>query len=179
MPNRFIRILFLLKFLKRFKTLYMALRITPHWPIHTMIKNATMVNGHWSLILDSTAYASQKLFQHQKCLNWSPIHHWIIHFPAFGGEKWKSNVLLTAFLIPGIVFADFFVLNSVLWVKHSSAAIPFSTLIALLALWFGVSTPLVFLGAYFGYKKRVSWYFNVYVTWSRGMSRMSAILVLR
>lgn len=75
-------------------------------------------------------------------------------YKTFGGEKWKSNVLLTAFLIPGIVFADFFVLNSVLWVKHSSAAIPFSTLIALLALWFGVSTPLVFLGAYFGYKKR-------------------------
>jgi len=55
-----------------------------------------------------------------------------------------------------VVFGVFFILNLVLWAKGSSAAIPFSTLIALLALWFGISVPLVFVGAYFGYKKRVS-----------------------
>lgn len=52
-----------------------------------------------------------------------------------------------------IVFAIFFVLNLVLWVNSSSAAIPFSTLIVLLALWLGVSTPLVFFGSYLGFKK--------------------------
>ncbi|XP_022107557.1 transmembrane 9 superfamily member 2-like isoform X2 [Acanthaster planci] len=75
-------------------------------------------------------------------------------YKTFGGEKWKSNLLLTCFLIPGIVFGIFFILNLLLWTKHSSAAIPFSTLVALLALWFGISVPLVFLGAYFGFKKR-------------------------
>jgi hypothetical protein len=46
-------------------------------------------------------------------------------------------------------------MNLVLWSKGSSGAIPFSTLIALLALWFGVSVPLTFVGAYFGFRKRV------------------------
>lgn len=75
-------------------------------------------------------------------------------YKMFGGEKWKSNVLLTAFLCPGIVFGVFFVLNLILWTMGSSAAIPFSTLVALLALWFGISVPLSFVGAYFGFKKR-------------------------
>jgi len=74
-------------------------------------------------------------------------------YKSFGGEKWKSNVLLTSMLCPGIVFAHFFVLNLVLWYYGSSGAIPFFTLVALLALWFGVSVPLTFVGAYFGFRK--------------------------
>jgi len=74
-------------------------------------------------------------------------------YKSFGGEKWKSNVLLTSMLCPGIVFGHFFVLNLVLWYYGSSAAIPFFTLVALLALWFGVSVPLTFVGAYFGFRK--------------------------
>lgn len=46
-------------------------------------------------------------------------------------------------------------MNLIFWINGSSATIPFSTLIALLALWFGVSVPLTFIGAYFGFKKRV------------------------
>lgn len=57
------------------------------------------------------------------------------------------------------VFGLFFVMNLILWSKGSSGAVPFSTLIALLALWFGVSVPLSFVGAYFGFRKRVSFYF--------------------
>ena len=53
-----------------------------------------------------------------------------------------------------VVFAHFFVMNLVLWYKDSSAAIPFLTLVALLALWFGVSVPLTFVGAFFGFRKR-------------------------
>uniref|UniRef100_A0A8C9VWV5 Transmembrane 9 superfamily member n=1 Tax=Scleropages formosus TaxID=113540 RepID=A0A8C9VWV5_SCLFO len=75
-------------------------------------------------------------------------------YKTFGGEKWKTNVLLTALLCPGIIFADFFVMNLILWVEGSSAAIPFGTLVAVLALWFGISVPLTFVGAYFGFKKQ-------------------------
>lgn len=74
-------------------------------------------------------------------------------YKTFGGEKWKTNVLLTALLCPGIVFADFFLMNLILWVEGSSAAIPFGTLVAILAMWFGISVPLTFVGAYFGFKK--------------------------
>uniref|UniRef100_A0A673KBI0 Transmembrane 9 superfamily member n=1 Tax=Sinocyclocheilus rhinocerous TaxID=307959 RepID=A0A673KBI0_9TELE len=74
-------------------------------------------------------------------------------YKTFGGENWKTNVLLTAFLCPGIVFVDFFLMNLILWVEGSSAAVPFGTLVAILALWFGISVPLTFVGAYFGFKK--------------------------
>lgn len=47
-------------------------------------------------------------------------------------------------------------MNLILWVEGSSAAIPFGTLVAILALWFGISVPLTFIGAYFGFKKPVS-----------------------
>ena len=50
-------------------------------------------------------------------------------YKMYGGEKWKSNVLLTAHLCPGIVFAVFFVMNLILWAEQSSAAIPFGTLV--------------------------------------------------
>lgn len=74
-------------------------------------------------------------------------------YKTVGGERWKSNVMLTAFLFPGFVFGIFFVLNLALWTKQSSAAVPFGTLCALLALWFGISVPLTFLGAYLGFKR--------------------------
>lgn len=75
-------------------------------------------------------------------------------YKSFGGIKWKSNVILTSMVCPGVVFSLFFVMNLVLWGEGSSGAVPFSTLVALLALWFGVSVPLTFVGAYFGFRKR-------------------------
>jgi transmembrane 9 superfamily member 2/4 len=75
-------------------------------------------------------------------------------YKSFGGVKWKSNVMLTSMFSPGIVFGLFFVMNLVLWDEESSGAVPFSTLVAILALWFGVSVPLTFVGAYFGFRKR-------------------------
>ncbi|KAL3281178.1 hypothetical protein HHI36_004396 [Cryptolaemus montrouzieri] len=75
-------------------------------------------------------------------------------YKSFGGEKWKSNVLLTSMLCSGIVFGLFFVMNLVLWSKGSSAAVPFSTLVGLLSMWLLVSVPLTFVGAFFGFRKR-------------------------
>jgi len=48
-----------------------------------------------------------------------------------------------------------FFLNFVLVYEGSSGAVPFGTLVALIALWFGISVPLVFFGSYFGYKKPI------------------------
>eukprot|EP00002_Diphylleia_rotans_P003256 TRINITY_DN1221_c0_g4_i3.p1 TRINITY_DN1221_c0_g4~~TRINITY_DN1221_c0_g4_i3.p1 ORF type:complete len:241 (-),score=47.18 TRINITY_DN1221_c0_g4_i3:442-1164(-) len=72
----------------------------------------------------------------------------------FKGTAQKRCTLLTAVFYPGVVFMIFFVLNFFIWGKKSSGAIPFGTLLSLLGLWFGVSVPLVFLGSYFGYRKK-------------------------
>lgn len=74
-------------------------------------------------------------------------------YKMWKGEDWKKTTLLTAFLYPGTVFTIFFVLNLFIWGTKSSGAVPFATMVALIVLWFGISVPLVFLGAFFGYKK--------------------------
>merc|ERR1711920_828928 len=43
--------------------------------------------------------------------------------------------------------------NLFIWGQRSSGAVPFTTMFALLVLWFGISVPLVFLGSYFGYRR--------------------------
>ena len=64
------------------------------------------------------------------------------------------NLLQTATLYPGIVFTTCFFLNFFIWGKHSSGAVPFTTMLALLCLWFCISLPLVYLGYFFGYRKQ-------------------------
>jgi len=71
----------------------------------------------------------------------------------FRGADWRKNTLMTAFLYPGLAFVVFFCLDVALLYEGSSGAIPFSTFFTLLVLWFGVSTPLVFVGSYFGFNK--------------------------
>ena len=69
------------------------------------------------------------------------------------GDQWKKTTLKTALIFPGVLFGIFFALNMLVWGQKSSGAVPFGTLFALCFLWFGISTPLVFIGSYFGYKK--------------------------
>jgi len=75
-------------------------------------------------------------------------------YKTFHGSRWKRAALLTSLLYPGIVFGISFFLNFFLWGKKSSGAVPFTTMLALLCLWCGVSLPLVYLGYYFGYRKQ-------------------------
>eukprot|EP01056_Protomagalhaensia_sp_Gyna25_P005190 Protomagalhaensia_sp_Gyna_25__5189@NODE_61_length_5787_cov_21_667015_g45_i0_p2_GENE_NODE_61_length_5787_cov_21_667015_g45_i0NODE_61_length_5787_cov_21_667015_g45_i0_p2_ORF_typecomplete_len652_score122_45EMP70/PF02990_16/8_2e199TMEM192/PF14802_6/0_07TMEM192/PF14802_6/1_7e03TMEM192/PF14802_6/8e02TMEM192/PF14802_6/18_NODE_61_length_5787_cov_21_667015_g45_i028464801 len=61
--------------------------------------------------------------------------------------------LWTAFQYTGICFSTFLCINGLLWLKGSSGAVPFRYLFVLVLLWLGVSVPLVFIGAYMGYRK--------------------------
>ena len=74
-------------------------------------------------------------------------------YKLFDGKDWKQNAMLSALLLPGAVFSLGFTLNLILWSKQSVGAIPFTTLIALVLLWFGVSMPLTFIGSFFGFSK--------------------------
>merc|ERR1719433_970429 len=77
-------------------------------------------------------------------------------YKLFNGNDWKLTTLMTATLYPGIIFIIFFVLNLFIWGQKSSGAVPFTTMFALLVLWFGISVPLVFLGSYFGFRKEAT-----------------------
>ncbi|XP_015281663.1 PREDICTED: transmembrane 9 superfamily member 4 isoform X1 [Gekko japonicus] len=70
------------------------------------------------------------------------------------GHRWKKGAFCTATLYPGVIFGICFILNCFIWGKHSSGAVPFPTMVALLCMWFGISLPLVYLGYYFGFRKQ-------------------------
>ncbi|KAL8819736.1 MAG: hypothetical protein Q9223_001893 [Gallowayella weberi] len=73
-------------------------------------------------------------------------------YKSFGGESWKRNIAMTPLLIPGIVFATFFLLNLFLWAKRSSGAVPFTTMLVILGIWFLISVPLSFAGSWVGFR---------------------------
>jgi transmembrane 9 superfamily member 2/4 len=74
-------------------------------------------------------------------------------YKTFGGEKWKLNIGLTPVLVPGIVFCTFFLLNLFVWAKGSSGAVPFTTMLAIVAIWFAISVPLSVAGSWIGFKQ--------------------------
>ena len=77
-------------------------------------------------------------------------------YKAFGGEAWKRNIALTPIMIPGIVFVTFFLLNLFLWARQSSGAVPFTTMLVVLGIWFVISVPLSFAGSWLGFRHPVS-----------------------
>ncbi|KAF9110044.1 hypothetical protein BGX27_006852 [Mortierella sp. AM989] len=74
-------------------------------------------------------------------------------YKMFGGEAWKRNVVGTAFLFPATIFGAFLSLNFFLIGADSSGAVPFGTMLGLVALWFLVSTPLSVVGSYLGFQR--------------------------
>lgn len=73
-------------------------------------------------------------------------------YKSLDGEKWKLNICLTPLLVPGIVFSIFFVLNLLLWAKQSAGAVPFTTMLVIVLIWFIISVPLSCTGSWLGFK---------------------------
>lgn len=74
-------------------------------------------------------------------------------YKFWGGDNWKLNMILTPILVPGILFGVLLLLNFFLIYVHSSGAIPFGTLFAIIAIWFIVSIPLAILGSILASKR--------------------------
>jgi len=71
----------------------------------------------------------------------------------FSDEKaWKMNTIMTATLLPGCMVSIFMVLNVWLSFAGAATAVSFFTILSLFALWVCISTPLVFVGSFFGLK---------------------------
>ena len=70
----------------------------------------------------------------------------------FNGTQWQRVTLLSALGFPGFIFAILLVLNFFVWRQRSVNAVPFPSMFAVLCLWLLVSVPLVFVGAYYGFK---------------------------
>ena len=73
-------------------------------------------------------------------------------YKTFGGDRWKTCIALTPMLVPGIVFITFFFLNLFVWARGSSGAVPLTTMLAIIAIWFVISVPLSVTGSWIGFK---------------------------
>jgi transmembrane 9 superfamily protein 2/4 len=78
-------------------------------------------------------------------------------YKTFDGPDYSKNALVTACLIPGLLFSLIFILNLFVWAQASSTAIPFGTLIAIVLLWLGIQVPLVYAGSWYGFVKTGAW----------------------
>lgn len=78
-------------------------------------------------------------------------------YKTFGLQDWKWNVAYTASLVPGLLFTTIFILNLFVWIQASSTALPFTTLLALVALWLFIQLPLVYIGGWYGYTQAGAW----------------------
>jgi transmembrane 9 superfamily protein 3 len=67
-----------------------------------------------------------------------------------GGGSWKNAMLTSAMFFPGICCAIAFVVNAVAWHYETMHAIPFGTMMIVLAIWIFVSVPLHIVGTIFG-----------------------------
>jgi transmembrane 9 superfamily protein 2/4 len=76
-------------------------------------------------------------------------------YKFFHGESWKLNFFYTPFALPGLVFATFFLLNLFVWGRGASGAVPFTTMLVLVIIWFVISVPLSFAGSWIGFKQPV------------------------
>jgi transmembrane 9 superfamily protein 2/4 len=73
-------------------------------------------------------------------------------YASLGGMDRKKNAFLTATVLPSFIFMIVFLLNLFLIIAGSSGAVPFTTMLLIVVLWFGISAPLSAIGAYFGSK---------------------------
>jgi len=97
-------------------------------------------------------------------------------YKAFRGRAWQLCTVCTAVLFPGFCFTVFLFFNTVLAFYHSSGSAPFLDILILAAMWCCVSIPLVFVGAFFGYKKEAMAFPTVTSTIARAIPKAPALL---
>lgn len=77
-------------------------------------------------------------------------------YKFFKGPYAKMNMILTPFLIPSVILITIVSLNFFLLMVHSSDAVPFGTLFAVVLLWLLISVPMSLAGS-FAALKTCSW----------------------
>ena len=75
-------------------------------------------------------------------------------YQFFKGKSWLLNALLTSIIFPGTLFFGYVLVNIILVLERSSAAVNLSDIISLFALWIFCTFPLILIGSFLGIKKK-------------------------
>lgn len=76
------------------------------------------------------------------------------YYRQFGGENWARAILAAVVVYCGPFFATFMFLNTVAIVYRSTAALPFGTIVIIVAIWGLVTIPLTVCGGIAGKNAR-------------------------
>lgn len=74
-------------------------------------------------------------------------------YKSLNGTKWKQLFAYTPSAVPTLVFGIFFLLNLFVWARQSSGAVPFTTMLVIVGIWFVISVPLSIAGSWIGFKQ--------------------------
>ena len=70
----------------------------------------------------------------------------------WGGESWLRVAIFTSTLFPGTLVFGYIIVNIVLTIEKSNAAVNFSDILSLFFLWIFCTFPLIVIGSFFGFK---------------------------
>ena len=77
-----------------------------------------------------------------------------LFYRFWGGTSWLRVSLLTSFLFPGTLIFGYIIVNIILTIEHSNAAVHFYDILSLFILWIFCTFPLIIIGSFFGYKSK-------------------------
>ena len=71
-----------------------------------------------------------------------------------GGENWIKSTIYTSALFPGTLLFGYIIVNIILTIEKSNAAVQFFDIISLFILWIFCTFPMILIGSFFGYKSK-------------------------
>ena len=77
-----------------------------------------------------------------------------LFYRFWGGTSWLRVSLLTSVLFPGTLIFGYIIVNIVLSIEKSNAAVHFYDIVSLFILWIFCTFPLILIGSFFGYKSK-------------------------
>jgi len=77
-----------------------------------------------------------------------------LFYRFWGGSNWLKVACLTSFLFPGTLICGYIIVNIILTIEKSNAAVHFYDILSLFILWIFCTLPLILIGSFFGFKSR-------------------------
>ena len=77
-----------------------------------------------------------------------------LFYRFWGGVNWLRVSCLTSFLFPGTLIFGYVIVNIILTIERSNAAVSFYDILSLFVLWIFCTAPLILIGSFFGFKSK-------------------------
>ena len=77
-----------------------------------------------------------------------------LFYRFWGGNSWIKVSLFTSIIFPGTLIFGYVIVNIILTIEKSNAAVHFYDIVSLFILWIFCTFPLILIGSFFGYKGR-------------------------